>query len=72
MMMTFETGDFVRVKDTVHDESMPPSRMGHLVNRVTALPHYTARLDETTRVWMILMTNGNMLKFHEMYLEHVR
>lgn len=69
--MTFKKGDFVRIKEGTHDDAMPASRMGHLIEKVHSTIHYSSREPEQTSVWYIFMTNGNKLKFHQMYLEHV-
>lgn len=70
-MRTFKVGDFVRVVGNVHDDSMPTSRMGHLLEAIQSSVHYNNRELEQTDVWVILMTNGKKLQFHKMYLEHV-
>lgn len=66
---TFKIGDLVRIKDTTHDDRMPPSRSGILVAPVHATVHYSSREPEKTNVWIVLMTNGVSLQFHSMYLE---
>jgi len=68
----FKKGDFVRIIDTTHDQRIPPSRMGHLVERVSATIHYSDINPVRTNVWRVYMTNGQQLNFHEMYLEHVK
>jgi hypothetical protein len=68
---TFKKGDFVRINDRTHDERMPATRMGHLVERVSAAVHYSNKEPVATHVWSVFMTNGAKLKFHEMYMEHV-
>ena len=68
---TFKKGDFVRIKETTHDDQMPKTRMGHLVEQVYATIHYADRNKKRTQVWKVFMTNGVQLNFHEMYLEHV-
>jgi len=70
-MKTFKQGDFVRVLDNVHDAAMPPSRMGHLLEPVVTHIHYTSTEPETTDVWVLMMTNGEKLRFHTMHLQHV-
>ena len=69
--MTFKRGDFVKIRDGVHDPAMPASRMGHLIEPVKSTVHYNSREPEQTDVWIIMMTNGHRLKFHQMYLEYV-
>jgi len=67
----FEIGDFVRINDRTHDERMPASRMGHIVERVHATVHYAEKGKTPTSVYKVFMTNGVTLKFHEMYFERV-
>jgi len=71
MKKIFKKGDLVRIKEGTHEDDMPKSRMGHLVDR----PHVAVRYSNTEprheAVWEVFMTNGIKLKFHEMYLEHV-
>ena len=69
MTKMFKVGDFVRIKEGVHDASMPASRMGHLIAPVSAVVHYAATKKEPTNVWILLMTNGTKLRFHQMHLE---
>jgi len=69
----FKVGDFVRVKDGTHNEDMPASRMGHIVDHAGASRLYN---DKGVTViprdqYNVFMTNGNTLKFHEMFLELV-
>ena len=66
---TFNVGDLVRVKETTHDDQMPESRCGMLIEPLHATVHYSSREPEKTNVWIVLMTNGVSLKFHSMYLE---
>jgi len=70
-MMIFKVGDFVRVREGVHDDAMPTSRMGHLIAPYETIVHYAETKKERTDVWILLMTNGTKLKFHKMHLEHV-
>ena len=67
----FKVGDLVRIKEGTHDSQLPEGRTGMIVQRVYAKAHYKVLHDERTNVWKILMTNGRMLRFHQMYLEHV-
>ena len=66
--MKFKVGDFVRVKETTHDEKMPENRHGLIVEEV--LPPSQPNRAGFTSIWRVLMTNGTTLKFHEMFLEH--
>ena len=67
----FERGDFVRVNETTHDSRMPASRMGHIVEEYKTIVHYTDKKPEHTGIWKVFMTNGEVLRFHEMFLEKV-
>jgi len=69
--MGFKKGDFVRVKDTTHDSRMPASRLGHILEEYKTIVHYTDKKPVSTDSWMIFMTNGIILRFHEMFLEYV-
>ena len=71
MKKTFEKGDFVRVIDGTHDDRMPATRMGHIVEQYKTIVHYTDKKPEPTGIWKVFMTNGMVLRFHEMYLEKV-
>lgn len=71
IMKKIEVGDFVRVKDLTHDSRMPASRMGHIVEEYKTIIHYTDKKPEPTGIWKVFMTNGEILRFHEMFLEHV-
>ena len=71
MNQTFNKGDFVRINERTHDDRMPASRMGHLIERVSAAVHYSNREPVVTHIWSVFMTNGQELRFHEMYMEHV-
>ena len=61
----------VRIKDTTHDDRMPPSRMGHILSEYKTIVHYTDKEKVPTGLWNIYMTNGEVLKFHEMFLEFI-
>ena len=71
MKMMFERGDFVRVSKKTHDSRMPASRMGHIVEEYKTIVHYTDKKPEPTGIWRVFMTNGEVLRFHEMFLEKV-
>ena len=69
----FKIGDFVRVKDGTHQEDIPATRMGHIVDYAGASRLYN---DKGVTViprdqYKVYMTNGTTLKFHEMFLELV-
>ena len=67
--MKFKVGDFARVKENTHDKQMPESRHRLIVERQT--PRAYVKHTGYTDIWAILMTNGNILRFHEMFLEKV-
>ena len=67
--MKFKVGDLVRVKDSTHDQKMPESRCGLIVERQA--PRSGDKHLRFTNIWNILMTNGNILRFHEMFLEKI-
>lgn len=71
MRKTFDKGDFVRIIEGTHDDRMPASRMGHVIEEYTTIIHYTDKEPQPTGIWKVFMTNGNVLRFHEMYLEKV-
>ena len=71
MKKIFKKGDFVRIDERTHDDRMPHSRMGHLIEPVSATVHYSDREPVTTQIWSVYMTNGERLRFHEMYMEIV-
>ena len=71
---SFSVGDFVRVIRNTHDERLPPSRMGHLVEQLIAEDYHTWSgkvVASKIPVWHVYMTNGVTLKFHEMFLEKI-
>lgn len=69
-MMKFKVGDLVRVKAGTEDILMPDGRMGLIIEEV--LPPSQPNRAAFTSIWRIWMTNGSTLKFHEMFLEHVK
>ena len=71
MKKIFKKGDFVRVTENTHDDRMPASRMGHIVDEYKTIVHYTNKKPEPTGIWKIFMTNGEVMRFHEMFLEKV-
>ena len=68
--MNFKKGDFVRVGERTHDSAMPASRLGHIIEEYKAVVHYTNKEKVSTGVWKVFMTNGVILRFHGMFLEH--
>jgi len=69
----FKVGDFVRVKEGTWDEEMPASRMGHIRGYANGSRLYNDKgvTVMPTDQYNVFMTNGNTLKFHEMFLELV-
>ena len=68
-MKELKIGDLVRVTEDTHDARMPPSRTGLIVETIIE----KAWNDEKAHVgvYMVYMTNGERLKFQEMFLEKV-
>ena len=69
--MTVKIGDFVKVGSGTNQDGIPPSRMGHIVEQVHALPHYTNKEPVACDIWRVYLTNGKILQFHGMFLERV-
>ena len=69
--MKFKIGDLVRVKESTHDEKIPPSRSGLIVADVGSAAAVNRGVSSYTTIWQVLMTNGITLRFHEMFLEKV-
>ena len=69
----FKVGDFVRIKDGTHNEDMPASRMGHIAGYANGSRLYNDKGVTVTPTdqYNVYLTNGNTLKFHEMFLELV-
>ena len=63
MMKGVKVGDLVRVSTKVHQEGIPPNRMG-IVLRNDGL--------NECDIWLIQLTNGVVMKFHNMHLEIMR
>jgi hypothetical protein len=70
MSNTFKRGDFVRVNELTHEESIPRNRLGHILEEYKTIVHYTDKKPVPTGIWKVFMTNGEILRFHEMFLEH--
>ncbi len=71
--MTFKIGDFVRIKEGAHSDRMPKSRLGHVQGfaHIARLYNEEGVTTQQTDQYNIYMTNGEILKFHESYLELV-
>ncbi|MEK9695692.1 MAG: hypothetical protein VW270_07985 [Candidatus Poseidoniales archaeon] len=71
MKKTFKKGDFVRIIEKTHQDDMPASRLGHIIEEYKTIVHYTDKKPEPTGIWKVFMANGKVMRFHEMFLEHV-
>ena len=71
-MMKFKVGDLVRVKTGTEDVLMPDGRIGLIIEEVLGGRRDLNHPVHFTSIWRIWMTNGSTLKFHEMFLEHVK
>ena len=58
MTQVFKVGDLVRISANTHDERMPDSRIGNVVE-----------ICKASKFCKIYFTNGNILRFHRMFLE---
>ena len=58
MSPTFEVGDLVRISANTHDARMPDNRIGNVVE-----------ICKASEFCKIYFTNGNILRFHRMFLE---
>jgi hypothetical protein len=69
----FKIGDFVSIKEGVSHEDMPASRMGHIQSyaHVTRLYNDKGVTVSHRDQYYVYMTNGTVLKFHEIFLELV-
>ena len=69
----FKVGDFVRIKEGTHQEDIPASRMGHVQGYANGSRLYNDKGVTVQPIdqYNVYMTNGKMLKFHEMFLELV-
>ena len=52
----FQAGDLVEITDGTHTEKLPSNRTGLIIERVA------------NSVYNIKFTNGNVLKFHRMFI----
>ena len=71
MSKVFKAGDFIRVNEMTHEDSIPSSRLGHILEEYKTIVHYTDKKPQNTGIWKVFMTNGRILRIHEMFLEHV-
>lgn len=71
MRKTFKKGDFVRISEKTHEDAIPRSRLGHILEEYKTIIHYTDKEPNPTGIWKVFMANGHILRIHEMFLEHV-
>ena len=62
---SFEIGDLVRIKEGTHQDDMPDSRVGLIVG----VAH--ARSDAERNTIYEVQMGQLILKFHQMFLEHI-
>tara|TARA_Y100000593_G_scaffold63779_1_gene117806 strand:+ start:852 stop:1070 length:219 start_codon:yes stop_codon:yes gene_type:complete len=60
-----KVGDLVKISDGTEDARLPPARTG------IAIENILNESGRETYMWNIQFTNGNTLKFHEMFIEVV-
>ena len=66
-----KSGDFVRISEQMHDEAIPKNRLGHVLEEYKTIVHYTNKKPVRTETWKVFLTNGNIIRIHEMFLEVV-
>ena len=62
-------GDLVRVVETTHDPKLPPNRTGLIIEAI--IEQAWNDLHAPVGIWKVWMTNGETLRFHEMFLEKI-
>ena len=67
--MKLKVGDLVIVLEGTHDARLPPSRTGLIVEAVREKAWNEDRFN--IGMFKVMMTNGELLKFHEMFLQKV-
>ena len=67
--MRVKVGDYVRVRDGVHDESMDSDRRGLVVEMVPQHGWETTNKLGLPDQALVMFKNGAFLKFHETQLE---
>jgi hypothetical protein len=71
MKQEFQIGDLVRIKESTHDRDLPENRLGLIVKKLLEpMVEGSFRKPTYTYIWVVMMTNGKSLRFHEMFLEH--
>jgi hypothetical protein len=65
-------GDLVKISDKIDQKGIPPSRMGIVVQRIETIIDYTDIVKQPTDVYLVQLMNGEIMRFHEMWLEIVR
>ena len=64
-------GDFVRISERMHDADIPKNRLGHVLEEYKTIVHYTDKKPVPTETWKVFLSNGNIIRIHEMFLEVV-
>jgi hypothetical protein len=67
--MKLKVGDLVVVLDGTHDARLPPSRTGLIVEAICEKAWNEDKF--SIGIFRVMMTNGELLKFHEMFLRKV-
>ena len=62
-------GDFVRIRENTHDEAIPAGRLGHVLEEYKTIVHYTDNKPAPTGTWKVFLSNGKIIRIHEMFLE---
>jgi hypothetical protein len=72
MKQEFQIGDLVRIKESTHDRNLPENRLGLIVKKLSEPMVEGSGIGSRTYtyIWVVMMTNGKSLRFHEMFLEH--
>jgi hypothetical protein len=73
-MAKFKVGDLVKIKEGVHEDGMPKSRMGLVISEWgehRGGPDRNPR-HKYTSIYNVQMLNGHQMKMHEMFLEIVQ
>jgi len=72
-MGKFKVGDLIIVKEGVHEDAMPESRMGLVIGEwADRFGSDRSPRHKYTSIYNIQMVNGHQMKMHEMFLEIVQ
>ena len=72
MMKGVKVGDLVRVSTKVDQDGIPKDRAGLVIRQLEAVVDYMDTQKQPVDVWLIQFTNGEIMKFHDMWLEIIR